>query len=269
LLLTPSASVKPFATFIEPIEGLTITFLVSLVGLPSISISCRWTDVLGQGVDCFDSVVGLDGLPLVGRMLVQQTIFRLVVTGRAAFRTIDLPELRRTITSTAAQLGDDVSRYIRPRMYMECRRKAGDMSPMSQKSHNTQEEVVMRNYGKPVTDDVVREFLPLDTALYSMWMPGDVTTAAIQSTRLNPVRTMTRSSNSTTCTQPARLTLFVWTPPSFAMPKRTPPTSGPWRPSYSRVSRQLLHGTQRSGRATCVRLLGHLRGRMILIKCGN
>jgi len=47
----------------------------------------------------------------------------------------------------------------------------------------------MRNYGKPVTDDVVREFLPLDMALYSMWMPGDVTTAAIQSTRLNPVRT--------------------------------------------------------------------------------
>jgi hypothetical protein len=31
----------------------------------------------------------------------------------------------------------------------------------------------MRNYGKPVTDDVVREFLPLDVALYSVWMPGD------------------------------------------------------------------------------------------------
>jgi len=47
----------------------------------------------------------------------------------------------------------------------------------------------MRNYGKPVTDDVVREFLPLHVALYSIWMPGDLTTAAIQSTRLNPVRT--------------------------------------------------------------------------------
>jgi hypothetical protein len=47
----------------------------------------------------------------------------------------------------------------------------------------------MRNYGKPVTDVVVREFLPLDVALYSIWMPGDLTTAAIQSTRLNPVRT--------------------------------------------------------------------------------
>jgi hypothetical protein len=47
----------------------------------------------------------------------------------------------------------------------------------------------MRNYGKPVTDDVVRGFLPLDVALYSIWMPGDLGTAAIQSTRLNPVRT--------------------------------------------------------------------------------
>jgi hypothetical protein len=47
----------------------------------------------------------------------------------------------------------------------------------------------MRNYGKPVTDDVVREFLPLDVAQYSLWMPGDLATAAIQSTRLNPVRT--------------------------------------------------------------------------------
>ena len=47
----------------------------------------------------------------------------------------------------------------------------------------------MRNYGKPVTDDVVREFLPLDVALYSVWMPGDPTTAAIQSTRLDPVCT--------------------------------------------------------------------------------
>jgi hypothetical protein len=47
----------------------------------------------------------------------------------------------------------------------------------------------MRTYGKPVTDDVVRQFLPLDLALYSMWMPSDVTTAAIQSTRVDPVRT--------------------------------------------------------------------------------
>jgi hypothetical protein len=47
----------------------------------------------------------------------------------------------------------------------------------------------MRNYGKPVTDEVVREFLPLDVALYSVWMPGDPTTAAIQSTRLDPVCT--------------------------------------------------------------------------------
>src|SRR6185369_16591196 len=47
----------------------------------------------------------------------------------------------------------------------------------------------MRNYGKPVTDEVVREFLPLDIALYSVWMPGDPTTAAIQSTRLDPVCT--------------------------------------------------------------------------------
>jgi len=47
----------------------------------------------------------------------------------------------------------------------------------------------MSNYGKPVTDEVVRKFLPLDLALYSIWMPGDATTAAIQSTRLNPVRT--------------------------------------------------------------------------------
>jgi hypothetical protein len=47
----------------------------------------------------------------------------------------------------------------------------------------------MRNYGKPVTDDVVREFLSLDIALYSVWMPGDPTTAAIQSTRLDPVCT--------------------------------------------------------------------------------
>jgi amidase len=55
-LLTPSASVMPFATALKditeidgrplssPIEYLTITFLVSLVGLPSISIPCRWTD---------------------------------------------------------------------------------------------------------------------------------------------------------------------------------------------------------------------------------
>jgi amidase len=55
-LLTPSASVMPFATTLtdiaeidgcslsSPIEYLTITFLVSLVGLPSISIPCRWTD---------------------------------------------------------------------------------------------------------------------------------------------------------------------------------------------------------------------------------
>ena len=47
----------------------------------------------------------------------------------------------------------------------------------------------MSNYGKPVTEEVVREFLPLDIALYSMWMPGDVTTAAIHSTHVNPVRT--------------------------------------------------------------------------------
>ena len=82
-------------------------------------------------------MAGLDGLPLVGRMLVQQTIFGLVVTGRAAFGTIELLELHRTMTSITAQLADNVSRYITPRMYMECRRMAGDMSPMSQKSHNT------------------------------------------------------------------------------------------------------------------------------------
>ena len=47
----------------------------------------------------------------------------------------------------------------------------------------------MRNYGKPVTEEIVREFLPLDLALYSVWMPGDVTTAAIQSTSLDPICT--------------------------------------------------------------------------------
>ena len=47
----------------------------------------------------------------------------------------------------------------------------------------------MRNYGKPVTDDIVREFLPLDLALYSVSVPGDVTTSSILSTRLDPVRT--------------------------------------------------------------------------------
>ncbi len=47
----------------------------------------------------------------------------------------------------------------------------------------------MRNYGKPVTQEVVREFLPLDLALYSVWMPGDVTTAAIQSTSFDPICT--------------------------------------------------------------------------------
>jgi hypothetical protein len=50
-------------------------------------------------------------------------------------------------------------------------------------------DLVMRNYGKPVTEEVVREFLPLDLAFYSLWMPDDVTTAAIQSTRLDPIRT--------------------------------------------------------------------------------
>lgn len=47
----------------------------------------------------------------------------------------------------------------------------------------------MRNHGKPVTEEVIREFLPLDPALYSVWMPGDVMTAAIQSTDLDPVCT--------------------------------------------------------------------------------
>lgn len=47
----------------------------------------------------------------------------------------------------------------------------------------------MSNHGKPATDDVVRTFLPLDVALYSVWMPGDMETAAIQSTRLDPIRT--------------------------------------------------------------------------------
>jgi len=47
----------------------------------------------------------------------------------------------------------------------------------------------MRNYGLPVTEDIIRQFLPLDLALYSVWMPGDVTTAVIASTRLDPLDT--------------------------------------------------------------------------------
>ena len=47
----------------------------------------------------------------------------------------------------------------------------------------------MRNYGKPITEEIVREFLPLDLALYSVRMPGDVTTSVILSTRLDPIRT--------------------------------------------------------------------------------
>jgi hypothetical protein len=43
--------------------------------------------------------------------------------------------------------------------------------------------------GTPVPEEVVRQFLPLDVALYSLWMPGDLATAAIQSTRVDPVRT--------------------------------------------------------------------------------
>jgi hypothetical protein len=46
-----------------------------------------------------------------------------------------------------------------------------------------------RNSIGPVTEDVIRGYLSLDLALYSMWMPGDITTASIQSTRLDPVRT--------------------------------------------------------------------------------
>lgn len=47
----------------------------------------------------------------------------------------------------------------------------------------------MRDSNGPVTDDVVRRYLPLDLALYAMWMPGDITTASIQSTGLDPVCT--------------------------------------------------------------------------------
>jgi hypothetical protein len=42
----------------------------------------------------------------------------------------------------------------------------------------------------PVTEEVVRSHLPLDPALYSIWMPGDITTVSIQSTWLDPVETL-------------------------------------------------------------------------------
>ena len=71
----------------------------------------------GSGLFIWTRMVGFVGLPV--------------------FRTINLLELLRTLTSIAAQLADDVSRYMTPRMHMECRRIAGDASPMSQKSHNT------------------------------------------------------------------------------------------------------------------------------------
>lgn len=45
------------------------------------------------------------------------------------------------------------------------------------------------NDGKPVTDDVVRAFLPFDLAAYSMWMPGDPSTGAITCTTVDPVCT--------------------------------------------------------------------------------
>jgi hypothetical protein len=41
----------------------------------------------------------------------------------------------------------------------------------------------------PVTDEVVRSYLTLDPALYSIWMQGDITTALILSTSLDPVET--------------------------------------------------------------------------------
>jgi amidase len=55
-LLTPSASVLPFSNTLvdvvdidgrslsSPIDYLAITFIISLVGMPSLSIPCRWTD---------------------------------------------------------------------------------------------------------------------------------------------------------------------------------------------------------------------------------
>ena len=48
---------------------------------------------------------------------------------------------------------------------------------------------MMRNSIGPITDDVVLSYLTLDLALYSMWMPGDITTASILGTRLHPVGT--------------------------------------------------------------------------------
>src|ERR1700719_3345216 len=41
----------------------------------------------------------------------------------------------------------------------------------------------------PVTDEVVRSYLTLDPALYSIWMQGDITTALILSTWPDPVET--------------------------------------------------------------------------------
>jgi hypothetical protein len=41
----------------------------------------------------------------------------------------------------------------------------------------------------PVTDEVVRGYLTLDPALYSIWMPEDITTVLNQSTSLDPVET--------------------------------------------------------------------------------
>ena len=46
-----------------------------------------------------------------------------------------------------------------------------------------------RNSIGPITDDVVLSYLSLDLALYPMWMPGDITTASIQGTSLDPVCT--------------------------------------------------------------------------------
>ncbi len=47
----------------------------------------------------------------------------------------------------------------------------------------------MRNSIGPINDDDVLRYLTHDLALYSMWMPGDISTASIQSTRLDPVCT--------------------------------------------------------------------------------
>ena len=47
----------------------------------------------------------------------------------------------------------------------------------------------MTSTGELVPESVVRTYLPSDIALYSMWMPGDETTAAIQSTTTDPICT--------------------------------------------------------------------------------